>query len=38
MLLGIPITQTLSLEDNQLVVVRPYVSSSAILTLRYAKT
>lgn len=35
--LGVPITQTISLEQNQLVVVRSFVTSDAKLTLRYTK-
>ena len=38
MLLGMPITQTISLEQHQLVVVKLYVTDpGAKLTLRYAK-
>ena len=38
MLLGIPITQTVSLEQNQLVVVKSYVGDSdAKVTFRYTK-
>lgn len=37
MLSGIPMSQTLSLEQNQLVVVKSFVTSDAKLTLRYAK-
>jgi hypothetical protein len=37
MLIAIPMTQTISLDHDQLVVVKPSVSSNAILTLRYSK-
>lgn len=37
MLLGIGISQTVSLEQNQLVVVKSFVTSDAKLTLRYTK-
>jgi hypothetical protein len=37
MLLGRPMPQTISLEQNQLVVVKSYATSNAKLTLRYTK-
>jgi hypothetical protein len=37
MLSGIPLSQTISLEQNQLVVVKSFVTSDTKLTLRYTK-
>ena len=37
MVAGVPTTQTVSLEQNQLVVVRSFVTSDTKLTLRYVK-